>query len=242
MTSQPSFVTTTSSSSRAADQPSDGGPVGFERKDHAFFDHFGIIERNQAAEDRFLPDRQTDAVAVLQRKSGFFIGEAELLRLGPELDHVGRGDARFDDADRRVHVVAATFVGVDHRRRGAADCECSVIAGAIAIVAVQNIEERRIAGTQHAVGVDMRMRAATLAGNRIDAFDMLGAEIVQHFADHADAFVFFNARFHEAIKLVVGGIDHHGRGVEQSDLVLGFDLTHFVHELLAVDDFDALRL
>ena len=53
------------------------------------------------------------------------------------------------------------------------------------------------------------MRAATLAGDRVDAFDMLRAEIVKHFADDADAFVFFHARLHEAIELVIGGIDHH---------------------------------
>ena len=32
------------------------------------------------------------------------------------------------------------------------------------------------------------------------------------------------------------------RRVEQCDLVLGFDFSDFVHELLAVDDFDALSL
>ena len=57
------------------------GPVGFQREDHAFFDHFGMIEGNQAAEDRFLPDRQADAVAILQCKGGFFVGEAELFAL-----------------------------------------------------------------------------------------------------------------------------------------------------------------
>ena len=71
---------------------------------------------------------------------------------------------------------------------------------------------------------------------------MLRAEVVKHFADDADAFVFFDARFHETVKLVIGGIDHHGRGIEQRDLVLGFDFSHLVHQLLAVDDFDALSL
>ena len=51
-----------------------------------------------------------------------------------------------------------------------------------------------------------------------------------------------HARFHELIKFFVCGIDHHGRAVEQGDFVLGLDLSDFVHQLLAVDDFDALSL
>ena len=107
---------------------------------------------------------------------------------------------------------------------------------------MQDIEKRRITGTKHAVGVHMRVRAAALTGDRVDAFNMFRAEIVKNFAHHSDAFVFFHSWFHEAIELVIGGIDHHRRRVEQCDFVLGFDFSDFVHELLAVDDFDALSL
>src|ERR1041385_8318193 len=84
-------------------------PIGLEGEDHAFLDRLGIIERDEAAEDRLLPDRKPDAVAVLQRESRLLVGEAELLGLGPELDDVGGRDAGLDDRDRRVHVVAAAL-------------------------------------------------------------------------------------------------------------------------------------
>jgi hypothetical protein len=48
-----------------------------------------MLERNQAADDRLLPDGQADAVTVLQRESGFFIGETELLRLRPHGGDLG---------------------------------------------------------------------------------------------------------------------------------------------------------
>src|SRR5688572_5670596 len=119
-------------------------------------------------------------MAVLQRKGRFFIGKAELLCLRPELDDIGRGNSRFDDADRRVHVVAAALVGVDHRWRRAAYSEGSIVAGAIAIEAVQNVEKGRITGPEHAIGVDVRMGTAAFSRDRVDAFNMLGAEIVKH--------------------------------------------------------------
>ena len=71
---------------------------------------------------------------------------------------------------------------------------------------------------------------------------MLGTEIVEYFADQAHAFVLPNAWSHKAIKLFVGRIDHHAGRVEQRDFVLRLDLSHLVHELLAVDDLDALSL
>ena len=73
-----------------------GGPEGLQREDHSFFDHLGMIERDQAAEDRLFPDREADAVAILQREGRLFIGEAELLGLRPELDDIGRRDAGLD--------------------------------------------------------------------------------------------------------------------------------------------------
>ena len=107
---------------------------------------------------------------------------------------------------------------------------------------MQNIKKGRVAGTQHAVGIDVRMRAAALTRDGVDAFHVFRAQVVEYFADDAHAFVFPHSRFHKAVKLFVCGIDHHAGGVEESDLVLGFDFSHLVHELLAIDDFDSLRL
>src|SRR4030095_10979794 len=133
---------------------------------------------------------------------GFFVGKAKLFGFGPKLDYVCRSDSRSDDTDGGVHVVAAAFVSVDHCRGGAADGEGPIVAGTIAVIAVQDIEKRRITGTKHAVGVHMRVRTAALTGDRVDAFNMFRAEIVKNFAHHSDAFVFFHSWFHEAIELV----------------------------------------
>src|SRR6266511_4427063 len=122
-------------------------------------------------------------MAVLQSECGFLIGKTELLGFRPEFDDIASGNARFDDADGRVHVVATAFVGVDHWRGGAADGEGPIVSSSVAVVAVQNIEKGRVAGTQHPVGVNMRMRAAAFAGNRVDAFDVLRAEIIEDFSD-----------------------------------------------------------
>ena len=61
-----------------------GGPVGLQREDHALLEHLRVVERDQPAEDRLLPDGQADAVAVLQRERRLLVGEAELLRGRPE--------------------------------------------------------------------------------------------------------------------------------------------------------------
>src|ERR671914_1451497 len=181
-------------------------------------------------------------MAVLQRKGCLFVGKAEFLCPGPELDDICRGDSRLDDADRGVHVVAAALVGVDHRRGRAAYGEGSIITGAVTIEAVQDIEKSGITGAEHAIGVNVRMGTAAFSRDRINPFDMLRAEIVKDFAYDSDAFVFLYSRLHEAIKLVVSRIHHHSRGVEQGDFILSFDLSYLVHELLAIDDLDALRL
>jgi len=41
------------------------------RQHHAFLDDFKIFQRDQAAEDRFLSNRQADTMAVLHGERGF---------------------------------------------------------------------------------------------------------------------------------------------------------------------------
>src|ERR687897_2507612 len=98
-------------------------------------------------------------MAVLEREGCLFVGKPEFLRLRPELDDICRGNSWLDDADRRVHVVAAAFIGVNHRRRCAADRESSIVTGTVAIEAVQDVEEGRITGAEHTIRVDMRVGA-----------------------------------------------------------------------------------
>ncbi len=84
----------------------------------------------------------------------------------------------------------------------------------------------------------MRVRCAALAGDGVDALDVLGAHVVQDLVDQADALVLAHARAEELVELVVGGVDH-GRGLgEQADLVVGLDAAGGEEQLLAVDDGD----
>ena len=75
-----------------------------------------MVEGDQPAEDRLLPDRQADAVPELQRERRFLVGEPELRRGRPDLGHVGGRGAGTHARDRRVEVVTAALVGVDEGR------------------------------------------------------------------------------------------------------------------------------
>ncbi len=116
-----------------------------------------MVEGDQAAEDRLLPDRQADAVAVLEGEGGGLVGEAELLGARPDLDDVGGGGTRPDERDRLVHVLPAAHVRVPLCAGGAAHGEGAVVAGAVAEVAVQDVEEGGVAGADQAVAVDVRV-------------------------------------------------------------------------------------
>src|SRR5579883_467230 len=92
-----------------------GGPEGYKREDHPLFDHFRMIQRDEAAEDRFLPDREAHAMPILQREGGLFICEAKRFCLWPEFDDIGSSDARLDGVNGGIENLTAVFVGVHHR-------------------------------------------------------------------------------------------------------------------------------
>src|ERR671922_540766 len=77
-------------------------PERLEREDHALADLLGMVERDEPAEDRLLPDRQPDAVPELQGERRLLIRAAELLRLGPDRDDLGGRRAGADAGDRGV--------------------------------------------------------------------------------------------------------------------------------------------
>ncbi len=206
-----------------------------------FADLLGMVERDEPAEDRLLPDRQTDAVPELERERGLFVRESELLRSRPHADHLAGGGAGTDQLDRRVEVVAAALVRVDERPRRAGDRERAVVARAVAHEAVEDVEVRRVARAQRAVGVDVRVGVAALAGDRVDALDELGAHVVEDLVDEPDALVLAHPGTHRAVQLLVGGVDHRARLVQQRDLVAGLDHSRLLHQLLAVDDLDPSR-
>ena len=54
----------------------------------------------------------------------------------------------------------------------------------------------------------MRVRRAALAGDRVDALDVLRAQVVERLGDEADAFVLPHPGPQELVELLVGGVDH----------------------------------
>ena len=180
-------------------------------------------------------------MAVLQGERGHLVGEAELLGARPQRDNVGGRHARPHDRDRLVHVLAAADIGITLRAGRAADRERAVVAGPVAQMAVQDVEERRIPRADQPVGVDVRMRGAALAGDRVHTLHVLAAQVIQHLADQADALVLPHAGPQELIQLLIGRVDHGARLSEQRDLVWGLDPARLQEHLLAIDHVDALR-
>src|SRR5579872_1372086 len=93
-----------------------------------------MIEGDQAADDRLLPDRQPNTVAVLQSEAGFLVGKSEFLRLGPDRGNLRRGSTGPHQLNCRIEIFAAALVGVHHGVRSKADGETAVVAGAVAHV------------------------------------------------------------------------------------------------------------
>ena len=112
-------------------------------------------------------------------KAASSLGKPNSSAFGPDLHHVRRRRAGADQRDGGVEIVPAALVGVDLGVRGAADRERAVVARSIADIGVQDVEVRGVAGPQNPIGEDMRVRVAALARDRVDALDVLGAQVVQ---------------------------------------------------------------
>src|SRR5260370_27387050 len=72
------------------------GAIGLEREHHALLELEGMVERDQAADDRALVERHAEAVAELQAEGLHLVDEAELRRLAPELSPFVGGTAGPD--------------------------------------------------------------------------------------------------------------------------------------------------
>ena len=202
----------------------------------------GSANETEPAEDGLLPDREADPMAELEREGGLFVREAEVLRLRPDRGDLGCRRARSDQVDRLVEDRAAALVGVDLGRGRATDRKRAVVAGSVALERVQDVEVGWVARSQDPVGVHVRVGAAALARDRVDALNVLRAEVVEHLGDEADALVLPHAGLHGAVELVVGGVDHGARRRQQRDLVLCLDDAGALHQLLPVDDLDPFPL
>ena len=120
------------------------------------------------------------------------------------------------------------------RRRGAADVEGAVVAGAVAHEALQDVEEGLVARAHHAVGEIVRVRIAALAGDGVDRLDVVGAVAIEELVHLGDDVVLAHAGLELLVDQVIGAVDHGGGAVEQRDLVGAFDLARLQHHLLAV--------
>ena len=101
-------------------------------------------------------------MSVLQRERGLFVGKTELLRLRPHGHDVCRRHAGPNERDGVVEDVATTFVRVHECARRAPDGKRPVVARAVTVVRMKDVEVRGIAGPEHAVSEHVWMRAATL--------------------------------------------------------------------------------
>src|SRR5438105_3403996 len=86
-----------------------GWPEGLQGENHALLDDLRVIQRDESAKDRLLPNREPYSMPVLQGKGSLLIGKAELWSLGPELDDIRRRYTRLDGIDGGIQDVAALF-------------------------------------------------------------------------------------------------------------------------------------
>src|ERR1035441_9591181 len=110
-----------------------------------------IAQTVQATYDGPLVQAQSEPVAELQTEGRHLVGEAKVRRGGPrEGDLVGT-DAGLHQVDSRVHPLAGPGVGIALGRGGTADRHRAVVAGPIAVVGVNDVKERLLAGANDAV-------------------------------------------------------------------------------------------
>src|SRR5215472_8255850 len=115
-----------------------------------------MIEGDQPADDRLFPDRKSHAMAILQSKTRFLVGEPELLRLGPNRGNLCRRTPGANEFNGGIEVLAASLISIDHGLGGVAHGKAAVITGSVSHVGMENVVVHGIAGTQHAIGKYVR--------------------------------------------------------------------------------------
>src|SRR2546428_2339378 len=118
-----------------------GGAVCLQREDHALLYLHGILERVQPADDRPLVQRYPEPVAELERERFHLAVEPELLRLRPHPGDLVGAYPWLDELNRCVDPLASLFVSVALALGGASDVERSVVAGAIPVERLDDVEE-----------------------------------------------------------------------------------------------------
>ena len=178
----------------------------------------------------------------LQPERLHLAAEAELLGLRQQRRDLVGAHAGLDAGQPAVHPLAGLRVGVPLRRGRAAHRERAVVAGPVAVERVDDVEERLVAGADEPVGEVVRVRVAPLTGDRVDRLDLVGAHLVEALVGVRDDLVLAHPGLQHLDDVLVDAVDHRRRLVEQDDLVGRLDHPGVEHELLAVDDRQALPL
>ena len=134
------------------------------------------------------------------------------------------------------------LVGIDQSRSSGADRKGPVVAGPVAVHGVEDVEIGRVAGSQHPIRVDVGVGIGSLTGDGVYPLDMLRAEVVEDLGHQPHALVLAYSRTQRLVELVIGGVHHGAGGREQGDLVLTLDHAGPLHQLLAINHLETLRL
>ena len=126
--------------------------------------------------------------------------------------------------------------------RRAADDERAVVARPVAVVHVDDVEVRLVAGADQPVGEHVRVRAAALAGDRVDRLDELRAHLEQPLVRERDDVALTDAGLQELVDVLIDAVDHRARLRQQDELVGVLDLAREHHHLLPVADVDPRAL
>ena len=149
--------------------------------------------------------------------------------------------ARIPSMPRSIHSRACSYAA----RCGAvdaADRERAVVAGPVAVVGVDDVEEGLVAGPDQPVGEVVRVRVAPLPRDRVDRLDLVRAHLVEPLVGERHDLVLADARLERLDDVLVDPVHHrHGLG-QQHDLVARLDHPSVEHELLGVDDGQSLPL
>ena len=185
---------------------------------------------------------ETQAVGELQPERRHLVVEPEVFRLGQKPRDLIRPHAGPNRVDRPVHPLPGLLVSITLALRGAADTESAVVAGPIAVVGVDDVEERLITRTDDAVGEVVRVWVAPFTGDRVDCLDLIRTHLVEPFVGQGHDLVLPHAGAQRVHDVLVHPVDH-GRGlIEQHDLVGGLDHPRVEHALLGVDHGQPLTL
>ena len=166
-----------------------------------------IIGRSCSARPRPWPNCRPKADSSSGKPNSSALGQSLATLIG--------GDTWLDASHGGVDPLTRLDVRVVLGGCRATDVERSVIAGAIALIRLQDIKEGLISGADQTVGEVMRMRVAAFAGNGVDRLHIIRAHFVKHLVGHGDDIVFAHTWFQLFVDHVIDAIDHGGRLVQQ---------------------------